>query len=94
MSFTFYGFLPRQKKDGKLQLEEIQYHKETMIFYEAPHRLKETLRDATTNTGIIAQIVLAREVTKKFEEFLRGTLEEAVEWAESEEIRGEFCISY
>ena len=94
LSFTFYGFLPRQKKDRKAALEAIQYHKETMIFYEAPHRLKDTLRDAQQILGSSRKVVLAREVTKKFEEFVRGTLEEAVTWAENEEIRGEFVLVF
>ena len=92
LSFTFYGFLPRQKKDRKAALEAIQYHKETMLFYEAPHRLKETLRDAQQILGNSRKVVLAREVTKKFEEFVRGTLEEAVAWVESEDVRGEFVL--
>ena len=58
LSFTFYGFLPRQKKDRKAALEAIQYHKETMIFYEAPHRLKETLRDAQQILGSSRKVVL------------------------------------
>ena len=92
LSFTFYGFLPRQKRDRKAALEKIQYNKETMLFYEAPHRLKETLKDAQLVLGAGRKVVLAREVTKKFEEFVRGTLEEAVEWADKEEIRGEFVL--
>jgi len=94
LTFTFHGFLPRQKKDRKAALEAIQYHKETMIFYEAPHRLKDTLRDAQQILGSSRKVVLAREVTKKFEEFVRGTLEEAVIWAENEEIRGEFVLVF
>jgi len=94
LAFTFHGFLPRQKKDRKAALEAIQYHKETMIFYEAPHRLKDTLRDAQQILGSSRKVVLAREVTKKFEEFVRGTLEEAVIWAENEEIRGEFVLVF
>ena len=92
LSFTFFGFLPRQKKERKAALEKIQYHKETMLFYEAPHRLKETLKDAQQILGSSRKIVLAREVTKKFEEFVRGTLEDAVAWTEKEEIRGEFVL--
>ena len=63
-----------------------------MILYEAPHRLKETLRALMEAFGGARQVVLARELTKRFEEFLRGTIEEAVSWVESNEIRGEFCI--
>ena len=92
LSFTFHGFLPRQKKERKAALEELKYKKETMLFYEAPHRLKETLKDAQQILGDDRKIVLAREVTKKFEEFVRGTLAEAVSWTEKEEIRGEFVL--
>ncbi|QBP42958.1 16S rRNA (cytidine(1402)-2'-O)-methyltransferase [Paenisporosarcina antarctica] len=92
LSFTFYGFLPRQKKDRKAALEAIQYQKETMLFYEAPHRLKDTLKDAQLILGSTRKVVLAREVTKKFEEFVRGTLEEAVSWVENEQVRGEFVL--
>lgn len=92
IAFSFLGFLPRQKKERKAALESIKYKTETMLFYEAPHRLKETLREATNILGPTRKVVLAREITKKFEEFVRGTLEEAVKWTESEEIRGEFVL--
>jgi Predicted methyltransferases len=64
---------------------------ETILFYEAPHRLKETLKDIQGAFGN-RHIVMARELTKKFEEFLRGTVDEAIEWANDHEIRGEFCL--
>ncbi|MGN4127733.1 16S rRNA (cytidine(1402)-2'-O)-methyltransferase [Lysinibacillus sphaericus] len=89
--FFFYGFLNRGKKERRQQLEVLKKRQETILFYEAPHRLKETLKDMELILGN-RRIVLARELTKKFEEFLRGTLTEAVEWSQSEEIRGEFCI--
>jgi 16S rRNA (cytidine1402-2'-O)-methyltransferase len=90
--FLFYGFLSRQKKDRREQLDIMKYREETIIFYEAPHRLKETLKALIEVFGGHRQVTLARELTKRFEEFLRGTLEEAIVWAESNEIRGEFCI--
>ena len=90
--FYFFGFLNRQKKERRKQLEVIARKEETIIFYEAPHRLKETLKDLELSLGSNRQIVLARELTKKFEEFLRGTITEAIEWANSNEIRGEFCL--
>ncbi|MEK5067670.1 16S rRNA (cytidine(1402)-2'-O)-methyltransferase [Sporosarcina sp. FSL K6-1508] len=90
--FTFFGFLSRQKKDRNIQLDDLKLREETVILYEAPHRLKETLRALQVSFGGTRSVALAREVTKRFEEFLRGTLEEAVLWAESNEIRGEFCI--
>ncbi|KOS70369.1 16S rRNA methyltransferase [Lysinibacillus contaminans] len=89
--FFFYGFLTRNKKERRQQLELLKKREETILFYEAPHRLKETLKDMELVLGD-RRIVLARELTKKFEEFLRGTLTEAVEWSQTEEIRGEFCI--
>ena len=89
--FFFYGFLTRNKKERRQQLELLKKRQETILFYEAPHRLKETLKDMELVLGN-RRIVLARELTKKFEEFLRGTLAEAVEWSQTEEIRGEFCI--
>lgn len=89
--FFFYGFLNRGKKERRQQLEQLKKRQETILFYEAPHRLKETLKDMELILGN-RRIVLARELTKKFEEFLRGTISEAVEWSQTEEIRGEFCI--
>lgn len=89
--FFFYGFLNRGKKERRQQLEQLKKRQETILLYEAPHRLKDTLKDIEAILGE-RRIVLARELTKKFEEFLRGTLSEAVEWSQTEEIRGEFCI--
>lgn len=89
--FYFFGFLNRNKRDRRLQLESLKKRQETLIFYEAPHRLKDTLKDIELVLGN-RHITLARELTKKFEEFLRGTVEEALEWASNNEIRGEFCV--
>lgn len=89
--FYFFGFLNRNKKDRREQLEKLSKREETLLFYEAPHRLKETLKDLQLVLGN-RQITLARELTKKFEEFLRGSIEEAIEWASTNEIRGEFCV--
>jgi len=89
--FYFFGFLNRNKKERRLQLEKLSKREETILFYEAPHRLKEALKDLQLILGN-RRIVLARELTKKFEEFLRGTIEEAIEWVESNEIRGEFVV--
>lgn len=89
--FYFFGFLNRNKKGRRLQLGKLARREETMVFYEAPHRLKETLKDLELVLGN-RKITLARELTKKFEEFLRGTVSEALAWAQDSEIRGEFCI--
>lgn len=90
--FLFYGFLDRQKKKRREQLELLQFRQETLLFYEAPHRLKETLRALQDQFGADRRITLARELTKRYEEFIRGTIEEALQWVESTEIRGEFCL--
>lgn len=89
--FYFHGFLSRYKKERREGLESLRNKQETILFYEAPHRLKEMLKDVQLVLGN-RQIVLARELTKKFEEFIRGTVEEALEWANTNEVRGEFVI--
>ncbi|MGG0641858.1 16S rRNA (cytidine(1402)-2'-O)-methyltransferase [Bacillus altitudinis] len=89
--FFFYGFLDRQKKEKKKQLEALKKRQETIIFYEAPHRLKETLivmKEVWGNRNI----AITRELTKKFEEFIRGDLEYALTWLTEQQIRGEFCL--
>ncbi|MBS9336578.1 16S rRNA (cytidine(1402)-2'-O)-methyltransferase [Fructobacillus papyrifericola] len=90
--FYFHGFLPRKKQEQQEELEELSWRPETMIFYEAPHRLKKTLANLVEVLGGQRQVVLARELTKRYEEFLRGTAEEALQWAEEGEIRGEFVL--
>ncbi|MCP8971196.1 16S rRNA (cytidine(1402)-2'-O)-methyltransferase [Ectobacillus ponti] len=89
--FYFYGFLQRQKKDRREELQKLKCIQDTLVFYEAPHRLKETLKAIQEEWGN-RSVVLCRELTKKFEEFIRGTLSEAIEWTETDEVRGEFCI--
>ncbi|OLP63227.1 Ribosomal RNA small subunit methyltransferase I [Bacillus pumilus] len=89
--FFFYGFLDRQKKEKKKQLETLKKRQETIVFYEAPHRLKETLtvmKDVWGNRNI----AITRELTKKFEEFIRGDLDQVLTWANENQIRGEFCL--
>ncbi|WP_079524847.1 16S rRNA (cytidine(1402)-2'-O)-methyltransferase [Halobacillus hunanensis] len=90
-SFYYYGFLPRKKKDRLAELELLQNQKSTIIFYESPHRLKDMLAHVQEQFGN-RRAVLARELTKRYEEYVRGTLEEISEWAEHSEVRGEFCV--
>ena len=89
--FFFYGFLDRQKKEKKKQLEALKKRQETIVFYEAPHRLKETLTVIKEVWGN-RNIAITRELTKKFEEFIRGDLEYALTWVTEQQIRGEFCL--
>lgn len=90
--FYFYGFLPRSNRDREEALNKLARREETWIIYESPHRLKEVLKAMTKTLGTTRKIVLCRELTKKYEEFLRGTVGEALEWAKETEIRGEFCV--
>jgi 16S rRNA (cytidine1402-2'-O)-methyltransferase len=89
--FYYYGFLQRGKKDKKKELELLSKQTATIVLYESPHRLKETLSLMLDGLGD-RKIVLCRELTKKYEEFLRGRISEALAWAEAGEIRGEFVL--
>ena len=90
-AYQFYGFLPRKKKELTGELEKLRKVAATLIFYESPHRLKETLSALLVSFGD-RRIALVREMTKRYEEFLRGTVQEALDWAASETVRGEFCL--
>ena len=87
--FCFIGFLPVNEKERKLKLEEIKYYKQTIIFYEAPHKLKNTLKSLLDFFGN-RNIVLARELTKIHEEFIRTNLKDVLD--EIKEPRGEYVI--
>lgn len=89
--FLFYGFLPRKKKDREAELERLGRHQATLLFYESPHRLKETLAAIRETLGN-RRMALARELTKRFEEFVRGSAEELLAWSRENEVRGEFCL--
>lgn len=89
--FTFVGFLPRTAKKQQEKLGQVQDYAGTLIFYEAPHHLKGTLKAIYSVLGD-RKAVLGRELTKKFEEFRRGTLSELLAYYESETPRGEFVI--
>lgn len=89
--FAFEGFLGHHKKTRKERLEKIKYDDRTLIFYEAPHRIKPTLKDMKEVLGD-RLIAVGRELTKKYEQFLRGTITEILEHFEKQEPRGEFVI--
>lgn len=90
--FIFLGFLPREKKRLQEELKRIEHYPETIIFYESPHRIKKTLR-AIKETFGNRSVCLARELTKQFEQFIRGTLDEAIDFIErADQVRGEFTI--
>ncbi|WP_281659566.1 16S rRNA (cytidine(1402)-2'-O)-methyltransferase [Halobacillus sp. Cin3] len=89
--FYFCGFLPRKKKDRAAVLGRLKPYGATLIFYESPHRLKEMLAHMNEELGA-RRASLVRELSKRFEEYVRGTLSELAQWAEDEDLRGEFCI--
>lgn len=90
--FTFYGFLSRKKSELREELIKLNNHPETLIFYESPHRLKEMLQMIVEIFGDNRPLVLAREITKRYEEFARGTAKEALEWSLTTDLRGEFVV--
>ncbi|HHU32372.1 MAG TPA: 16S rRNA (cytidine(1402)-2'-O)-methyltransferase [Clostridia bacterium] len=89
--FVFEGFLPRKGKERKAILEELKNEKRTVIIYEAPHRLVNTLEDLHQILGD-RKLVLAREITKKYEEFIQGTITSMLEHYKNAEPKGEFTI--
>ncbi|WP_225048133.1 16S rRNA (cytidine(1402)-2'-O)-methyltransferase [Lacticaseibacillus kribbianus] len=88
--FMFYGFLPRKASEQKAALTALATQPQTVIFYESPYRLAKTLTSMAAVFGD-RPAVLARELTKKFEEFARGTLLELADWAQ-DNARGEFVV--
>lgn len=88
--FTFYGFVQRKKSVQAEELAGLAHHPATLIFYEAPHRLAKTLTAMAAAFGGDRRAVLARELTKRYEEFARGTLTELIEQAANP--RGEYVI--
>jgi 16S rRNA (cytidine1402-2'-O)-methyltransferase len=90
--FTFIGFLPRDKKELTAELERLKYVKETLLFYESPHRMIKTLERMSEVWGSDRSICLAREITKKYEEFARGTIAECLEHTLLHQPQGEYCL--
>lgn len=87
--FLFYGFLKAQEKERIRELHELKYYPFTIVFYEAPHRIEKMLKSCLEVLGN-RQICLARELTKKHEEFIRGTIEEVLEIVD--DIKGEMVV--
>ncbi|MDM8264124.1 16S rRNA (cytidine(1402)-2'-O)-methyltransferase [Limosilactobacillus vaginalis] len=90
--FYFYGFLERKHQQQVQELEQLRNRSETMIFYEAPHRLKKTLKVMAEVFGDDRQAVLARELTKRYEEFSRGSLAELTAFYDEHQPRGEYVV--
>ena len=90
-AFLFVGFLPSKRQARREKLEEIRTYRETIVMYEAPHRITETLLEARSILGD-RQASLARELTKLHEQFLRGTLSEISAQLQTQEPRGEMTL--
>lgn len=89
--FTFEGFLPRKSGERKSLFEELLSEQRTMVFFEAPHRLAESINDLIDVFGVERKAAICRELTKTFEEVIRGSLKELHTWAQGE-ILGEIVL--
>ena len=89
--FCFEGFLP-QKKGRMKRLQELATEPRTLIFYESPYRVGKCLEQLAETFGAERRVAVVREITKKFEETVRGTLTEAIDHFKSHEPKGEFVI--
>lgn len=89
--FRFLGFLPSKRGERRQALEEVKRGSRTLVFYEAPHRLLDMLKDAREILGE-HEVVIAREVTKVHEEFVRGTITTALEHLKKKPVKGEITV--
>ena len=90
--FCFEAFLPSDKKEKQVILEELKQESRTMIIYEAPHRLTKTLAEIQDTLGGDRQITICKELTKRYENSMEFTLESACEYYENNEPRGEYVL--
>ncbi len=93
-TFTFYGFLPKKKKEVQHILNDLDSIKQTLIFYESPYRIKQTIQFMSEVYEPSREIVIARELTKRFEEYVRGSLTEVKQWIDDDQLtlKGEFVL--
>ena len=89
--FSFEGFLPRKSGERKKFFTELLAEPRTMVFFESPHRIKDSISDAVSVFGPDRKATVSRELTKKFEETVRGSLAELLTWTEVEP-RGELVL--
>ena len=90
--FTFEGFLPRNSGARLAHLETLRLEERTMVLFEAPPRITDSLKDAAQIFGSDRQAAICREMTKTYEETVRGSLQELILWSESKEILGEITV--
>ena len=90
--FTFEGFAPRSQGARQSFYEKLRFEERTMVIFEAPHRLEESLADAVLALGENRRSAICREMTKRYEETIRGTLAELLGWSQSNEVLGEITL--
>ena len=90
--FSFEGFPPRTAGARLATFEKLRFEERTMVFFEAPHRLLDSLKDAVQVFGADRKAAICREMTKRYEESIRGTLSELFAWADSNEVLGEITL--
>jgi 16S rRNA (cytidine1402-2'-O)-methyltransferase len=91
-AFEFHGFLPAKSGQRRTALESLRSNRHTIVVYEAPHRIRETLEDIVAMLGAERPVVLARELTKVHEEFIRGTAKEVLQRLQDRETKGEITL--
>ena len=92
--FTFEGFAPRTSGARVSFYEALRFEERTMVVFEAPHRLLESLQDARSILGGARSGAICREMTKTYEETIRGSIDDLVSWAESHEVLGEITLVF
>ena len=90
--FTFEGFPPRASGARLASFEKLRHEERTMVFFEAPHRIGDSLGDAVAVFGGQRKAAICREMTKRYEETIRGTLIELSSWADSNDVLGEITL--
>ncbi len=91
-SFQFLGFLPARSGERRTLLESVRDAQQTTVVYEAPHRIAETMKDIVELLGAERPVVLARELTKVHEEFIRGSAAEILQRVQQHELKGEMTL--
>jgi 16S rRNA (cytidine1402-2'-O)-methyltransferase len=92
--FTFEGFAPRTSGARLAFFEALRFEERTIVLFEAPHRLLESLTDARSILGSDRRGAICREMTKRYEETIRGTLDDLIEWATNNEVLGEITLVF
>jgi 16S rRNA (cytidine1402-2'-O)-methyltransferase len=92
--FTFEGFAPRTSGARLAFFESLRFEERTIVLFEAPHRLLESLIDARSILGSDRRGAICREMTKRYEQTIRGTLDDLIEWATNNEVLGEITLVF